>query len=231
MNKIYEELKVDIGLVGQTLSASNVTGPYFSMAGWERAMAVLICGALAITKVCKIEIFEGEDSDGTNGALLAGAAATITANTNITEGTVALASVANTDIVTINSLDFTKAAATDASAREFADAAGLKTCVEDETYGVEGVEASVNGTTVTLLADPVGDTVITVSKTENAGTITLATTKALAFVEIENMDLSGANSHIAAKVTSTGNGIVGVALLRGQHKAAINQKVGAYAAL
>ena len=231
MNKIFEELKVDIGLVGQTLNNSNVTGKYHSMAGWERAMAVLICGALAATKVCKIELYNALNSDGGSAALVAGASAEIAANVNITEGTVDLASVANTDIVTINGLDFTKAAAKDVSAREFNNPSDLEECVESESYGASGVEASVNGNVVTLNADPTGDVVITVSKTENAGTITLATTKALAFVEIENIDLSGSNTHIAAIITSTGNGIVSVVLARGQLKAAITQKVGAYAAL
>jgi hypothetical protein len=49
-------------------------------------------------------------------------------------------------------------------------------------------------------------------------------------VEIENMDLSGDNTHIACKVTDTdasGNSIVSVTLLRGKHKNAIAQKVGA----
>jgi hypothetical protein len=229
MQKIFEGLKFDIGLVGQTLNNSNVTGKYHSMVGWERAVAVLICGALAAGTTCLLEILEGEDSDGTSGALLTGAAATITANTNITEGTVDLGSSANTDVVTINGIAFTQAAATSAADREFQNAAGLKTCVEDATYGVAGVEASVAGDVVTLMADPLGDVVITVSKTENAGTITLATTKAIAYVEIENMDLSGDNNHIAAKVTSTGNGVVAVALLRGPHKNAITQKVGASA--
>jgi hypothetical protein len=230
MNRLSENLKLDMGLVPQALNNTSATGAYFSMQGWERALAVLLCGVLAATKTCKLEIFEGEDSDGTSGALLTGASAEITANANVMEATVDLTSVANTDVVTINGLDFTKAAATDASAREFADAAGLETCVEDETYGVPGVEASVAGNVVTLAADPLGDVVITVSKTENAGTITLATTKAVAYVEIENMDLSGDNTHIACKVTDTdasGNSIVAVALLRGKHKAAISQKVGA----
>jgi hypothetical protein len=234
MQLISERYKIDQALKPQALNNTNVTGAYFSMAGFERALAVLNVATLAATKTAKIELLEAHDSDGTSAAAISGKAATITANTLVTEATVDLASVANTDVVTINGLDFTKAAATDASAREFADAAGLETCVEDEDYGVPGVEASVNGNVVTLAADPLGDAVITVSKTENAGTITLATTEALAYVELENFDVStNADTHIAAKVTVTdasGNCTVSVALLRGKSRQAISQKVGASAA-
>ena len=74
MELLSERVKVDIGLVGQTLSVSNVTGKYHSMAGWERALAILICGALAATKTCKLEIFEAlNNSDGGSAALIAGA--------------------------------------------------------------------------------------------------------------------------------------------------------------
>jgi hypothetical protein len=234
MQKIYEELKLDNGLTPQALNNTSATGKYYSMAGWERCLAILNVKTLAATKTGKLELLEADDAAGTNSQTLTDAEATVTSLTNCDEVTVDLTSVANTDQVIINGLTFEKAAATSAANREFADAAGLETCVEDEDYGVEGITADVSGNVVTLSALPVGDEVLTVSKNEQAGTITLATVGAKAYVEIENFSLSSGKTHIACKVTITddsGNSTVSVALLRGRHKKAIAQKVGASASV
>ena len=232
MNKLYESLKVDCALAPQAINNTNVTGRYFSMKDVKRALFIFNSAVFAATKTAKIEVLEATDVDGTGAAAIASASATITANTYASEVTVALASVANTDIVTVNGISFTKAAALDASAREFNTAANLVTCIEDETYGVSDVKGSVNGTTVTLYPNS-GKTYLTVTKTEVSGTITIATTKATAHVEVENMSLSFGNDHVACKVTctdSTGNNLNSVTLLR-EMKLLPTQKVGASAAV
>jgi len=229
MHELDEQLKVDIGLVSQALNNTNATGKYYDMAEYRRAIAILSGGAMAATKTTALQIMEATDGDGTGAQAISGKLATITANTLVTECTVSLGSAAITDVVTINGIAFTMAAGTDATAREFADDDGLATCVNDETYGVSGVSATATGDVATLVADPKGDAVITVSKTENAGTITLATTKAQAYVELEAMDLTADFTHIACKVTTTANSNVAVVLLRGSARKPITQKVGASA--
>jgi len=231
MQRLIEGQKADIGLVGQSLANTNATGRYYSMADYRAALFIVIAGAIAATKTVVLELLQATDRDGTGAKAITGASATITANTLVTVATVDLTSVANTDVVTINGLAFTKAAATDATAREFADAAGLVTCVNHATYGVPGVDASAAGAVVTLVADEAGEKVITVAKTENAGTITLATTHAVAYVEIDQSQLDLANdfTHVAAKVTTTGTTICAVLCERGEARRTPTQQVGASA--
>jgi len=236
--RISEIVKVDVGLVSQALNNSNATGKYHPVKDYPRICAVLNGGAMAATKTSKIELLQAKDNAGTDAKGIpttAGQLATaeITANEKITEGTVDLTSVANTDIVTVNDIDFTKAAATDATQREFADAAGLVTCINHATYGVPGVKASYSGAVVTVWSEEPGEVVITLEKTESAGTITLATTKAQAFVEIDTRQLDKKNgfSHVAAKVTTTANSNVAAVLLRGNARYTPEQKVGASAVI
>jgi hypothetical protein len=235
MNLICEGHKVDLGLVPQTVNNTNVTGRYFPMKDHLKAMAVLQVGAMAATKVATLELFQGVSAAGTGGALIAGATATITANTLVSKATAALVSVLAGQTVTINGLVFTAHATTTTAAnREFsisgddtADAAALAGLINDATYGVPGITALASTNTITLSATEPGETLITISASD--ATVTLATVEAQSYVEIDNLDLT-AGDHIAAKVTSTANGIVSVLLIREPRNSAV-QKVGASAAL
>jgi hypothetical protein len=237
MNKIYEELKIDIGLVSQALNNTNVTGKYHSMAEYRKAIAILSGGAMAATKTTKLEIFEAKDADGTSGALITGAAATITANTNVTELTITLATVLAAETIIINGLTFTAhGTVTTYANREFkidgndtADAAELVKCINIATagvYGVPGVTASSAAAVITLLATDPGEKKLTVSSTD--ATFTIATTKAQAYVEFDDYDLSAGFTHIACKVTTTANSNIAVILLR-DSVGAITQQMGASA--
>mgnify|MGYP001765569486 CR=1 FL=1 len=233
MQRLSDSSQMIVGLPPQALNSTNVTGRYINVEAGRSLRAWLIGGAMAATKTSKLELFQAINSAGGSAKAITSASATITANTLVTEATVALATAANTDIVTINGLAFTMAAATDASAREFADAAGLVTCVNHATYGVPGVAASDSGTDVTLYADQAADApkAITVSKTEVAGTITLATTAAQAYVDLVLGLLDHANGfdHVAAKVTTTANTVVGVVFDFYDRRYVVDQEVGAYA--
>ena len=235
MQRIYERAKIDVGLVGQTINNSNATGNYYAAKKFRRALGILQVGALAATKTAKLEIMEATDVAGTGAQLITGATATITANTNVTELTIALATFLAASTIVINGLTFTAHATTTTVAnREFsisgndtADGDALVTCINDATYGVPGVTASNNAGTVTLVATDPGATLITAS---SAGAATIATTKAQAYVEVDGLQLSSGFTHIGCKVTSTGNGICAVTLLRTEERDVIVQKVGASAA-
>jgi len=234
MNKIYEELKIDIGLVSQALNNNNVTGKYHSMAEYRKAIAILSGGAMAATKTTKLEIFEATDAAGTSGALITGAAATITANTLVTELTITLASVLNGETITINGLVFTGHTDTTTLAlRKFsiatsdtAAAAQLVLCVNDLVYGAPGVTATSAAGVVTLKATNPGEKLLTVASTD--ATFTTATTKAQSYVEFDDYNLSAGFTHIACKVTTTANSNVAVILLR-DSIGLITQQVGASA--
>jgi hypothetical protein len=233
MQRLSESSQMIVGLPPQALNNTNVTGRYINVEAGRSLRAVLIGGAMATTKTSKIELFQAINSAGGSAKAITSASATITADTLVTEATVALAAVANTDYITINGLAFTKAAGTDAALRTFANAAGLVTCVNHATYGVPGVSASDAGTDVTLYADQAADApkAITAVATNVAGTITVATTAAQAYVDLVLGLLDHANGfdHVAAKVTTTANTVVGVVFDFYDRRYLVDQEVGAAA--
>jgi len=237
MHKLYEGVKIDIGLVSQALNNTNAIGKYHNMQEFRKAIAILSGGAMAKTKTTKLEIFEATDNAGSDTVLIAGASATITANTLVTELTITLATVLNGETITINDLVFTAHTDTTTVAnREFSiagtdtqDAAELVTCINDPTYGVPGITASNAGAVITLVSTEPGETLVTAATTDT--TFTVATTKAQCFAEIDHLDMSDGFTHIACKVTTTANSNVAVVLLRGVPRKAVSQKVGASAAL
>lgn len=234
MNLLSEGNKIDLALVGQVVNNTNVVGKYLPMKDYTKAMAILQVGALAASKVVTLEIFEGKTAAGTSGGLIAGATATIAANVLVSKATVALVTVLNTHTITINGLVFTAHTNTTTlatrtfsiSGDDTADAVELASCINDATYGVPGITAVAATGTITLTSTEPGETLITLAET--GSTMTLATTEAQAYVEIENFDLSATFDHIAAKVTSTANGIISVVLLREGRNSPV-QKVAASA--
>jgi hypothetical protein len=233
MNGINEALKIDIGVVSQTITNSNDTGRYYDMSKYRRALAILNVGAMAASKAAKIEFYQATDASGTGAKLMTSTAAEITANADVAVATVDLTSAAATDVVTINGVTFTMAAATSAADRKFADAAGLETCINHATYGVDGVTASDAGTVVTVTATDPGEKLLTVSATNGSGTVTVATTQAVAFseVDVSSMDLANGFTHLAVKATSTATGGVSVVLVRGDARISPTQFVGASASV
>ncbi|HUT86624.1 MAG TPA: hypothetical protein VMX15_00870, partial [Candidatus Heimdallarchaeota archaeon] len=107
----------------------------------------------------------------------------------------------------------------------------LVICINDPTYGVPGVKASNAAGVVTLVADPAGDVVITIASAPDDATCVKATVEAQAYVEIstDQLDFENGFTFVAAKVTTTANTVVDVALLRGSPRHGPTQKVGASA--
>lgn len=220
MNALYEANKIDVALVPQTITNSNVTGRYFSLTDFFKALAILQVGAMAATKVATLELFEGVTAAGTGGVLITGKTATITANTFVKKATITTNTVIAADYVEVNGLRYTAhGTVTDVTLRQFScetgnneTAAQLVICLNDPTWGVPGLTASAASAVVTLGATEPGETLI--STVTSGATLVLATTEAQAYVEIDGMDLTAGFDHVAAKVTSTATGIVSVLLLR-----------------
>ena len=233
MNRLYEDQKVDIGLVSQALNNTNVTGKYFPLAEFREVLAILSGGAMAKTKTTILQLMQATNAAAGGAKVITVATCTITANTLVTELTIAVDTVLNTETITINDLVFTAHTdTTTVATRHFsisgdnsADADELCVCINDPTYGVPGVTASNNAGTITLVSTVPGATLITAVSTDL--TFTVATTKAQAYVGIDPLILDDGFTHIAAKVTTTANSNVAVVLIRGKSRKAITQKVGA----
>lgn len=237
MNKLYEEVKIDIGLAPVSLATTNATGEYFCLADYRKGLAVLQVAAMAATKTAKLEVYEATNAGAGSAQLLPSATVTITANALVASMTLTLATCLNTHTVVINGLTFTAHTDTTTVAdREFsisgndtADAAELVICINDPTYGVPGCTASSALGVVTLISTVPGAVVFTV--TETGATITLATLHAQAYIELDALSLTANFTHVACKVTTDATIVVAAMLLRGGQRKEIAQKVGASASV
>jgi len=88
---------------------------------------------------------DGDDIESDNGVL-------VLAAFNGIKNLIDLNDVSNDDTVTVNTITYTKKASTTVSSREFANAVGLVSCINDVTYGVENVTAAATGNTVVCTA-------------------------------------------------------------------------------
>ena len=237
-NKIFEDIKIDVGVAPVSLNG-NSTSVYYDLADYRKAVGILEVAAMAITKTAKIEIYQATNAAAGSAKLLTGATATITANTNVTSLTLALATVLATHTIIINGLTFTAHGTTTTVAnREFnigggtdtLDADELCICLNDATYGVPGATATNNAGTITLISTVPGATVFTAAEGVGA-TITVATLKAQAYVEIDALTLEAGFTHVATKITTDAAILVSSLLLRGGQRLGIAQKVGASASV
>jgi hypothetical protein len=246
--KLSEYLKVQIGIVGQAINNTNVTGAYFDMRQYRKALAVMIGGASAVTTTAKLEWIQASALAGTGAKVVkqsnassgTESSATITVPTAVTKATVALSTVLAGDTITINGVTFTAHAnTTTASKREFAingtdaqDGTALHGLINNATYGVPGITSSdaTNGT-LTLTSTNAGATTITLA--QSSTTFTFAATEQLAYSEIDVGDLDHASGfyYVAPKITNTGNGIFSVTVLLAERHVLPAQKVGAGTAI
>lgn len=245
MKIMPKEAKIEVGLVGQTINNSNVTGRYFDMMLFRRILAVLIDGASADTKTTTLEFLQATALAGTGAKAITGATCTLTTPTKMTKLTAALATVLATQTLTITvTVDgvstayvFTAHATTTTKAsRQFSiagtdsqDADELISCINDVTYGVPGVTATNDNGTVTLTVTDPGSTTISVA--QSAATFTFAQVEAIAYVDLDvsQLDIAGGFQFVAPKVTKTGNGIVAVAIQRYSGRFEPDQAVAASA--
>jgi len=218
-NRMNEIVKTDMALAPVALNNASATGSFLDLASARKAIFYLAGGALAAGKTTKLEVLQAKSTAGLDAKVFSevaeeNAEITLNANTNVLALEVDLAAAAVGDKVIVNGETFTMAAATDTSAGEFADAAGLAACIAAHCTGVE---TDVSGTTVEV-ASKNGESDITCSAENVGGVVAIATTRYLSWVEIQASDLDRKNgfSHVAPKVTTTGNGIVAVIAQRGE---------------
>lgn len=228
---ISEDIKLDIALVPQSLNGAG-TGPYYKLDKYRKALFAVELGAMAAGATSAIQVMQAQDAAGTGAKAITNNAATITANTKVSAATITCTSVVATDAVVINGLTYTAAAAADLPKRVFAVgqddtecAASLAAAINHSTAGVPGVTATSSLGVVTLVADD--ETTITMS-TEDA-TMTLATTRALGFVECDASFLDDANGfgYVAVRVTNSAAMQTSALLIRGHGRYSPVQAVAA----
>lgn len=236
MNRSYEDLKINVGLVPQSIASSNVTGKYFSMAEFRSALAVLTVGNITAGGSAALQIMEAKTEAAGSAQALTSRLATIAANVKIAKMTITFVggTTADTLLIVVNGVSktYTGAGSADiangvwaAGGDDDADTASILLCINHETNGVVGVTATLSSNVITLVAD---DGYCIDSVAETGSFTTFLTTEAIGYVWLDGLDLTADYTWIAAKVTTASNtGICGVALLRGKSRKAITQKVGA----
>ena len=238
MNKLLSEiLKIDTAITSQALAAIG-TSPYYNMKKCRKALFVAEVGAMAAGVTSVLAAWEARDAAATGAQAIAAITATITANTKVAEATLTLLNVVVADIVVINGLTYTAAAVADIPNRVFdqsgtdtQDAASLVLCINHATGGVPGVTATNAAGVVTLLATEPGEMDITV--TLPAATITVATVRAVGYLEIDANQMTKATAlvaaytHIAIAITPSVATQTGAVLIRDNARYTPTQYVGA----
>jgi len=236
MNREYESLKINMGLVPQSIASTNVTGKYYSMAEFRSALAVLTVGNITAGGSAALQIMEAKTEAAGDAQELTSRVATIAANVKVAKMTVTLAGGTTGDTITIVingvSKTYTGAGSADVAngvwadgGDDSADAASLLLCMNHATNGLVGVTATVNAAVITLVAD---DGYYIDSVAETGSFTTFLTTEATGYVWLDALDLTADYTWIACKATTASNtGICGVTLLRGESRKELTQRVGA----
>lgn len=212
MKQLAKRNKVDIALVSQDINNTNVTGRWYKMDQGRKALVIATISSMAAGTTATLDILQAQDGAGTGSKAISGATATVTANTNVTEMTVTYGTPTAGDTITVNGVILTCAASTDTTAKTFADAAGLTSCIN---INCAGLTATNSSGTITIKVTDAGSAVITASKTGTA--LTLATTQVILYVEVDVSSLDVANNfyYVAAKFTTTANTDLSVVIERG----------------
>ncbi len=176
--------KVDIAIVG---ASSAATSPYYDMSGYEKAIFIVSAGSMGSSENVAVVLNQAVSSTG-SGAQILGIATTMGSTTalacNVDKAVVARFEVGTTTVdastVVINGITYTltsTATSTGLSTGSFdatrmiaASSAGtsstqliehLGAYINNATYGVPGLLATVGSTYITITAQPPGSKVIT----------------------------------------------------------------------
>ena len=202
-NKISEAYRVSMTIVPQTIDNTNLTGQYVPMAGIRRLIAVMSCGAAAVTKTNKLELWQAKTAAGGSAKIITVATATGTANTKAKKVTIDVENTTNDDTLVVNSTTYTKVAS-GASGNEYVNAAGLKALLDAR----DGLTAADATHVVTVTADDPGFVTAAVGSVDE-GTTTIVTLESVIVVEIYDGQVDFANDFIfvAPKITTTATGV------------------------
>ena len=236
-NYLSDVLKVDVGLQAVSLATANQTGPYYRMDLYRKALFVFNAATMAAAATVIAQIYQATNAAAGSAKVVTKGVATITANIKAKRVLLTTRSCVATDSIIINGLTFTASTSQvlatrtwKADGNDAADATSLVACINDATYGVPGVLATLSTDVVYLTATEPGDAYITIG-TIVGGTIVPSTIYADGFVEINAADLDDANGfdHIAVNLATVGTIVTGAMLIRGDARDSPKQYVAASA--
>jgi len=234
LNRLYESLKIDVGLEPQSLASASATGKYYNMKEFRSALAILNVGNITAAGSVALQIMEAKTERAGSAQALTSFVATIAANVKVQKLSITCVGgvVDDTLVLTIGGTAYTFVgkAAEDTAAQEFkadgddtSDATSIVNCVNATLAGKIWAENTLG--VVTLTAE---DGYYIESIAETGSFTTFATLSGIAFIFLQGLDLTSTFTFIAAKCTTASNtGIVGATLYRGKSVKAILQRCGA----
>jgi len=224
MIRLAEELKVDTALRA-IYNVTSLTGPYFSMENYPRALFWVTANGLLTGESFTYSVYEATDDEG-SGASILGAAQTVTQGEKVSASKVKCTSVQVGDTLKLQihkllygaldeqtELTFTAAAAESLANRQFnqastdaACATSLAACINDATYGVDGLFAEVvNTDEVAIRAAEPGEAVFDITELAAAAARLIVTDLQIqAFFEVDTKDLTRDSdyTHVGLRVAS-----------------------------
>jgi len=222
MQKIHEGVQALTALRAST-NVTSLTGPYFSFEKYRKGLFLLTISGQTNAESLVFAVYEAKDRSGTGAAQL-GASVTLAQGSKVTAAQIVCTGVHVGDTVKIKpytfvsgvltagtELTFTAAAAESLANRQFdqsgADAAcatSLAACINNATYGVPGITASVDTVTVTLTVTDDGEGAMDVTELAAAAAARLVVTdlEQSAWFEVEADELTSGFTHAGARVSS-----------------------------
>lgn len=209
MNLLKEIVKTDIALASVVIPAANHTGRYVGFNGFRKmlfAVGVECEDGILDTEEVTITVREAKSNAGLDHqALIEDIIITgLIDATVVRTDLAATAPIENGDTVTINGVEFTKAAANDVEDGEFLNAAGLVLCIAEHLPELAAVAAA---NVVTVSNAEVGGGVVTLEENSALASAWVpdgGTTYAVAIAEISSEQLSTGFSHVAVNVLNEG---------------------------
>ncbi len=206
MNLLSEVLKPDMVLNGTIAGSANSTTKYIDFGDARRILfAINLLCATGIAKEEEITIgcYEAKDADGDETQKIIKDFKVIgLVDSNIVKTD--LDGIQATDTIEVSGVEFTRAAATKAADKEFADADGLIACI---ALHLPYLKATKSGTVVTIEPVKIGGPVVSLVETVVCQTGTAwvpagVTTQAQALVEVYAPQLSPGFSHLSVKIAN-----------------------------
>lgn len=222
MHNIAEGTKVDCAVYPQK-GGTSLTGEWFRVDRYAKALFVAQVEGQHDGDDVTFAVYEATDATGTSESQL-GATITMAQGVKVTMATIVCTSVAAADTLIIQpftfngqgaltagtALTFTAATSETLSSRYFDQsgtdaecATSLAACINDATYGVPGVLASVSSATVTLTMDEPGDGAFTYTESDAATLVSTDLIQQAHFeVAVQDMDRDNDFTHIGGRFAS-----------------------------
>jgi hypothetical protein len=221
MHDIMEGTKIDTALYPST-GVTSLTGEYFSMEKHAKALFLLTISGQTDGMSLTYAVYQALNAAGGT-PLQLGATITMAQGVKVASASVLMNSPDVDDTIIIQpysfvggtltagtALTFTAKAAQSLSSRQYdqsgnvaAQATSLAACINDATYGVPGLLATVDTATVILTMDEPGEGVFTITESDTAKTVVTDLIQQAAFeVAVQDLTRDSDYTHVGARVAS-----------------------------